>query len=529
MMRSSLLTALSCALVMSAEANNIQVTNATLTGNTGSAAMVQFDLSWENSWRGGGVSNWDAAWVFVKYRSTGSAEWRHMELNNTGHVAPSGSQIDLGLFTPGVVYNALTNPVIGVFIFRDMAGDGTLLLPAVGLNWNYATLGLAYNDIAEVEIFALEMVHVPQGTFLLGSGGSESGSFTDGAWDSGTTIPLMINSEAALVISPSAGALWGTSTSGLNTIGGSGTLPAAYPKGFRAMYCMKYEVTQQGYVDFLNTLTYSQQLRRTTISPSAPVGTRALFDYLPVPHRAGIVIQVSGVEGVSPARYVCNGDEDGDLGEAGDGQDVACPYLGWGDLTAYLDWCGLRPMTELEYEKSCRGPLPAVANEYPWGNTTVASAPHTLSNAGYTNEGIASGYSGQGNAAYGATNLGTLNAPLRVGIFSANPGNTGRSTSGATYYGIMEMGGNLWERTVAVGILSGRGYTGTHGDGELSLTGDPNNASWPSPITAIGAGWRGSSWENGELPMRVSDRDYAGYTSSGRSYGGGGRGVRTAP
>lgn len=38
-------------------ANNIQVTNATLTGNEGveGFCQVQFDLTWQNSWRGG---NW---------------------------------------------------------------------------------------------------------------------------------------------------------------------------------------------------------------------------------------------------------------------------------------------------------------------------------------------------------------------------------------------------------------------------------------------------------------------------------------
>lgn len=43
------------------QANNIQVTNTTLIDNGGGMATIQFDISWENSWRGGGVNNWDAA------------------------------------------------------------------------------------------------------------------------------------------------------------------------------------------------------------------------------------------------------------------------------------------------------------------------------------------------------------------------------------------------------------------------------------------------------------------------------------
>jgi len=35
----------------------------------------------------------------------------------------------------------------------------------------------------------------------------------------------------------------------------------------------------------------------------------------------------------------------------------AVNYISWSDLTAYADWAGLRPITELEYEKACRGPV----------------------------------------------------------------------------------------------------------------------------------------------------------------------------
>ncbi|MEI6436470.1 MAG: hypothetical protein WCP32_16710, partial [Bacteroidota bacterium] len=52
-------------------ANNINVSNVKLTGQntTDDFAMVQFDISWDNSWRAASAPyNWDAAWVFVKYR-----------------------------------------------------------------------------------------------------------------------------------------------------------------------------------------------------------------------------------------------------------------------------------------------------------------------------------------------------------------------------------------------------------------------------------------------------------------------------
>src|SRR5205814_1580703 len=47
----------------------------------------------------------------------------------------------------------------------------------------------------------------------------------------------------------------------------------------------------------------------------------------------------------------------------------ACNYLQWEDETAYLDWAALRPLTELEYEKVCRGTNPPVGFEGAWGTS----------------------------------------------------------------------------------------------------------------------------------------------------------------
>ena len=91
-------------------ANNISVTNTSLTGQntTGKYTMVKFDIRWENSWRTSSApKNWDAAWVFVKFRTAGGA-WQHATLNTTGgHTAPTGSII------------APSSDGIGAFIYRD--------------------------------------------------------------------------------------------------------------------------------------------------------------------------------------------------------------------------------------------------------------------------------------------------------------------------------------------------------------------------------------------------------------------------
>jgi formylglycine-generating enzyme required for sulfatase activity len=515
---------------LGAGANNIQVANSALTGNTGTNVKVQFDISWENSWRLAS-GRWDAAWVFVKYRTSLTGPWLHANLSNTGHVAAGGSQIDLGLLTPGAAYNANTNPVVGVFVYRNAAGQGNLNLPGTQLQWNFAAQGLDIADIAQVQVFAIEMVYVPQGAFFVGSGGTEFGSFTDGAWVSGATIPRQITSEGAITIGQSAGNLWGTSSTGSNTIGPAGTLAAAFPKGFNAFYCMKYEVTQQQYVDFLNTLTRTQQNTRTAtdVSGTAITNRYVMLNASTLISRNGIRCNATIPASPAPVNFYCDLNGNGTGGQAMDGKEIACNNLSWGDLTAYLDWSGLRPMTELEFEKACRGTIAPVANEYPWGTTGIAFSAYTLANAGATNEGIATNYSSTlGNAVYSSTN-GTPSGPKRVGILAANGSNSGRVTAGASYYGIMELGGNLWERPVTIGNANGRAFTGTHGNGVLAADGNPDAANWPAPTTAIGAGFRGGAWNFDASGMRVSGRFIAAGTDSGRPLDFGGRGARLAP
>ena len=500
---------------MSSHANNIQVTNASLAGNNSISAFafVQFDVTWENSWKGNGINNWDAAWIFAKYRTAGGT-WQHIQFNNTGHTAPTGSQIDLGLLTPGTAFNATTNPVIGTYLLRSAEGTGTFNATGVQLRWNYGLQGLNYADIAEVRVYAIEMVYVPQGAFAAGTGGPEGG------------FPLTtINTANATTVPSGTGSLGGQA-GGFPT-GATAPTNSSWPNGFNAFYCMKYEVTQQGYVDCLNTLTYTQQVTRTATVPTSAAGTGALSSTNA--DRNGIDIQTSGVASTTPALYACNLDGDAVFGEAVDGQDIACNFLTWGDLTAYLDWSGLRPMTELEFEKACRGTVAPVPDEYPWGTTGIAATTYTLANAGATNEGIATNYSTtSGNACYFTTD-GAIDGPLRVGVFAANASNNGRLTAGASYYGIMELGGNVWERPVTIGNVDGRAYTGLHGNGSLASDGNPDAAAWPSPATGLGNGMRGGAYSWGTGNMKVSNRALASQTYYSRYEYFGGRGVRLVP
>ena len=512
-MKMKVLFTIHCVFLLCASvfANNISTANVKLTGqNTANhTSQIQFDISWENSWRtSSGPGNWDAAWVFIKYRVNSYGPWRHAYLNENGHVVPSIGTASVGLLTPGTGFNATTNPAMGAFLYRSANGSGTFSLTNVQLQWNYGANGVQDNDLVDVQVYAIEQVYVPSGNFYLGSGAGSSSAFEYGSFYTypTETNPFQIIGEGALTVGASANNLY-------YSVGGgdqAGPIPAAYPKGYAAFYCMKYELSQQGYAEFLNSLTYTQSHNRYDYNFS--IGR----------NRFAIDTVIGNSSFYSRAPY------------------IACNFINWADLSAYLDWAGLRPMSEFEYEKACRGTLTPVPNENAWGTPSVSNHYYTISNRDATNEIISSElntFSGVGNVSCFQTVASSTSptpGPLRVGIFAASAvgePNVGRSTVGATYYGIMEMSGNVYERAVTVGNSQGRAFAGSHGNGNVDAAGNATNTDWPSITTAAGAGLRGGSFNtpNALDSLSVSNRRFSAFNNNpARSPFFGGRGVRTA-
>lgn len=472
---------------------------------------------------------WDAAWVFVKYRVSGG-EWQHASLNDTFHTMPSGASAYIGLQDFSTAFNASTNPGLGAFIYRSAAGSGSNTFNNVELRWNYGRNGVNDNADVDIKVFAVEMVYIPMSPFFAGDGETTSPASKAGFRDGAVNSPLQITSESSLI-------LGGTSSGNLaNNMPSSSqqfpiddfsssttqTLPGAFRKGYAAFYCMKYEVSQGLYRDFLNTLTYTQQASRTTTAPNSAAGTGALSSSNA--NRNGIDIQTPGTATTSPAVYACNLDGDANYNENSDGEFIACNFLTWPHLAAYLDWSGLRPMSELEYEKACRGTRSAVVGEFAWGNTTITTAGN-ITNSGLTNESC-----NTSNANCVRNNDPSVAGPMRAGVFASTA--TNRTESGASYWGVMEMSGNVFERAASLGSSTGRAYTAVHGNGSLSTTGHANQGNWPGissglVTTEVGAGLRGSSWlNNGD--HKVSSRAYANFVATNFSDMGG-RGVRSAP
>ncbi len=150
-----------------------------------------------------------------------------------------------------------------------------------------------------------------------------------------------------------------------------------------------------------------------------------------------------------------------------------------------------------------------------------------------------------GNCNY-LTTYNNIDGPLRCGAFAASSVNHSRVETGATYYGIMEMSGNVVEFVVNNYHVAGRSFTGLHGDGSLTVEGDANVDHWPgingntvesvaNPVyTTVGvtefAGLdeRGGSFVTNNGYITISRRGTGGtYTNSDQDFGC--RGVRTAP
>lgn len=505
-------------------ANNIAVANVSVLEQSAllNHCNVKFDLSWDNSWRAIGVpGNWDAAWVFVKYRIAGGP-WQHASLDTAAgnHTPAAGSTI-----TPSKDFK-------GVFICRSSNGAGTNTWTNIKLRWKYGRDGVPDDATLEVKVYAIEMVYIPEEEFYFGDGNGTSESLnafhTEGT---DNTAQHIANSTCDIQVDASSTndddyAKWNTTleliVNGANGIitnnGPTPQVNPAYPTGIGGFYVMKYEVSQEEYMDFLNSLTRAQQVNHvaTNIAIGITSVTNRFVMTNTISMNQGNAIRCDAtIPESDPVTFYCDAIPDGNGNQSFDGQNKVCNYLTWPDHAAYADWTGLRPMTELEYEKACRGPNNAVYGEYAWGTTNIYATQYTLSNEYASNELITNPGTNTGNASYMVTSGGF---PPRCGVFAASSPNHTRQESGASYYGVMEMTGSLSEHAVHIGNVAGRSFTGLHGDGVLDANGYGNVDYWPGI--------------NGNSVLSVPNTAYLGTTGitnyAGMSLRGGNLGYNNA-
>ncbi|MEI7837680.1 MAG: SUMF1/EgtB/PvdO family nonheme iron enzyme [Planctomycetota bacterium] len=646
----------------------MRVTNSPVAGQSAIALDLAWDYSWREAWEVPAqeyelfyahemynreqdqkwdgkpplkLENWDAAWVFVKFRVPGG-RWQHATLSPlaSDHGKPAGVALDVGLDDNPAADGKAAGRGLGVFVHRESVGNGSNAWKGLSLRWLHGADGVSNPAAAEVKVFGIKMVYVPKGAFWAGDGAvpdpgaqylpdltirprfPEAWPLRGGGalrtWDicaqfqaGDTSDPLRIQSEDALT-------LGGTSTANLGNHNSFGLqlgedfsswvtqqLPAKFPKGVAAFYCMRTELTEGQYVDFLNTLTFERQKAHTTPPPDAPAGTPCVCNggrmkrcrnsiQIAIPGARRVEEQIARSDGVivsvsrpdKPAVYRTEAPY------------AACGHMITRDEIDYAGWAGLRPMTELEYEKACRGPVRSVPDEYAWGNKNVANDKEPASwyevrNIGEPDEGVVTVRGeGQCNAVWwgtlgrptnvvaeqeggtesAATNLqaeaaldegvglmkrpairesqdgdeligletGETNqiveffGPLRAEIFVAP--RSGRTEAGASYWGILEMSGNLWEQTITVGSKTGRRFEGTHGNGMPEPSPGwhlPRESSSNGRAFRLRGGGFGSGGDKQKQMLRTSDRAaYFGGGGDGRAEGAktvGLRCVRTAP
>jgi len=534
-LRISFITILIC-FAFNGQSNNVKIDSDPIIINTDADndfSNIQFDMSWDNSWRD--ATNWDAVWVFVKYR-VGAGNWQqaYLSTNAMNHTVGSNNGV-APAFAVGTTNISGNDRGMGVFIYRNANGTGNINWDQVNLRWNYGENGVADGDQVTIKVFAIEMVYVPLGSFYVGDGVNVApeGRFSVA---SSTVTPFQITSENALTLGGLvAGNLGNNNATGMATADDynnavTQTLPAAFPKGFAAFYCMKYEVSQEEYVDFLNTLTRTQQVSRVgtniAVGVSSVTNRYVMATAIAMFKRNGIRCDAA-IDPNNPVTFYCDFNGNSVPNENGDGQTIAMNMITFGDQVAYTDWAGLRPMTELEFEKACRGTVIPIANEGPWGTNVVTSATSIL-NGGLENE------TGNPIAANCNVNNALLpndninNGPMRCGAFSTAIST--RTQSGASYYGIMDLAGNLWDRIVTTGHANGRSFTGLHGDGSLDGSGNADVSLWPAN-NALGSGFRGAAYAGaaGQQRWNTSSRQAASSLSIIRASTSGFRCVRTAP
>jgi len=491
-------------------ANNLVMGTPVYNGTTNT---LTFTIKWDNSWRvngNQGPNNYDAVWVFVKRQPcAANGIWSHAILSSTAaDHSVTGA------------YSLVADPVtdgMGVFIHRDANANNqignltTTSSVVIKLSGTYSPALIGSSSSSDnFKVIGIEMVYVPTASFYIGDGRSTNTS----NFSPGNTI----------------GAIQITSTTQSNGIGAYSNyvsnptygcvipLPSTYPLGYNGFYCMKYEINQQQIIDYLNTLTYDQQAGRLAVwGARVPSAVNTYWNNNG--YRQNIRVGTAGTNNTIPAVFVIDNVWNAYL-PAG--------YMNWQDLTSYLDWSGLRPMTEFEYEKACRGTLNPVAYEYPWGTTAISMVDGRNTNTNTATEG-------NNTVADGLVHANWDGGSARSGFAATS--NSNRVQAAATFYGIMDMAGNVMEQCVGGGTgYNYATFTNANGDGVLTKTGLANTTGWPtdgglqSGTILKGGGYYTNSGQ--ATQMQVSDRQFYGGTTlnqtinstKDRSYGG--RGVR---
>lgn len=385
---------------------------------------LTFSISWKNTWRQGERFH-DAVWVFAKYRPDNGSLWSHVYVDTaTAPLLDVITQDDrMGIFlrSPVDVTSAADIPNTTVTLQIDL--DSTIAIHP------------------DFKVYGIEMVYVPEGPFWAGDG-------TPGSLRAQLNVNNQLHGYRPYIMGERKASLFTS----------SGVFSPVHPPqvtGYNSFYCMKYPITQGQFVDFLNILPEVQQLEILQLPKTVLLeilngdghdGFAHLYPFgNPNNRRQGIILRGYNEEG--GFLFANELTIDKTYNNDDDGQNIAMNFLSEADHESiyglnnldkpileaylrYLNWAGLRPMSELEYEKACRGPLFPVMEERAWGNAKYGKLEQAdISFSGNPYE--------ESTAEIGFI---TNDFSYRVGM-EAEPGDS-RIQSEASYWGIMDLSGN---------------------------------------------------------------------------------------
>ena len=523
-------------------ASNIQVSNIYQNNIDANNHRISFDIQWDDSWRKDSEepNNYDGVWIFIKYRdclekaSGTPGDYNHCWIgtSNTDHTinaatvdgAPVSMVVEVGLTNISG-----TDRGMGIFLYQP-AGDrvGSVVIDSLSILWSSGDHSPAENTLTnsyDIQVVSIEMVNIPTEGFYLGDGRSAT-YFRN---PTNNDRPVYVNSNSMDFLAETGGLEDLTPNSG-----GSANISNSFPNGYDSFWAMKYEISQEQYMQFLNTLSRSNQNYRiaTNITPATSnvSNVYVMSNNASRQYRNAIVCEPIIPVGGEPIDFKMDYNGNRVYNEADDGASIACNYLSAHDIMAYLDWAALRPLTEFEFEKIGRGPyIGSYGYTYQkaWGTATITEVTG-ISNPGTATE--TSSNTGEGICVY--NDNASVGGPMRCG-FASNASTTDRYSCGASFYGIFELSGNVREPYMGFwdNANSDDNFGGESGDGLLNATGDANQATWPQGADGSGTTqtymyYRGGDWRmTSPNNVTVSYRDGWDPTT-GRDNRTGGRGGR---
>ena len=449
-------------------ATGVEATNS-IVYNDGEELYVLLDLKWKNSWNN--VKNHDAIWVFFKSTPSG----------RNFFIAPSGHTVVKQYDGSPKCTIKLSKDKIGFFVYvvDKYRGDVNVRLK---IRIDKEALGNFNVYSGTLQIMAIEMVHIPSASFWLGEADTAKARQYASFYKSNEAGKheglYQISSENEIRVGKEKGNLYYASPQAVYNGDQTGIISQAFPKGFSAFYLMKYEISQGQYATFLNSISASQTHHRVNFSG------RQYYD-------------LRGTIRFDGKNYLA------------DKPDRPANFISWDDAMAYADWAGLRPYTEMEFEKACRGSAMPMPRSFPWSSESKVNIERKVNEEG------------------------DLVLANKLNESQLNDGNLEQFA--ASHYWVMDLSGSMWERVITIGDERGRSFTGSHGDGRISEFGFATNKDWPDGISEKGGyGFRGGGFYNsgrtyGEFNpySPVSYRPFASWSGGNRSEAYGSRFART--